>query len=237
MEQSIINYDYNTLLYFPLFYVLLKIQYEIIYTYLYLTYYNIIYKLPYHKRLYIIKNFSKSINLGLFSLFSIPYILYPIILNHPCNNHLYHICGAFYSSNDLFALINVPKISKTTRNHHIITISLSIISFSVDFNKSELGKMLFIYTLFSTYAFIVNYYLGSRFFHNYEKNNKIRVLSRNIYTCSLFLNWTWHIFHFIQNYHILSYQHFIYYFMLYWIIKDDIILLNWLNKKSILIKS
>lgn len=234
MKQSIINYDYNTLLYFPLFYVLLKIQYQIIYTYLFLCYYDNINRLPHHKKKYIIKNFSKAINLGLFSLFSIPYILYPIILNQPCDNHLYHICGAFYSSNDLFALINVPKLSRTTRNHHIITTSLSIISFSIDFNNSELGKMLFMYTLFSTYTFIVNYYLGSRFIHDYEQNNKIRLLSRNIYTGSLFINWSWHIFHFIQNYNVLSYQHFIYYMMLYWIIKDDIILLKWLNKKPII---
>jgi len=234
MEKSIINYDYNTLLYFPFFYVILKIQYQFIYVYLYINYYDTINRLPYHKRQYIIKNFSKAINLCFFSLFSINYILYPLILKQPCNNHLYHICGAFYSSNDIFALVNVPKLPKTTRNHHIITTTLSIISFGVDFNNSELGKMLFIYTLFSTYSFIVNYYLGSRFIHTYEKNDKIRLLSRNIYALSLFLNWTWHIFHFIQNYNTLSYQHSIYYVMLYWVVKDDIILLRWLNKKPII---
>jgi len=233
IPNIIINYDFHSLLYFTIFYFLLYIQFEIVYSYLYCNYYQIIDKLPYHKRQYIIKNFSKSINLGLLSLFSIPYILYPMVLNQPCNNHLYHICGAFYGSNDLFALINVQKLPKTTKNHHIITSTLTIISFGIDFNQSELGKMIIIYALFSSFAFIVNYYLGARYLHNIEKINTIRIHSRNIYTCSLFFNWSWHIYHFIQNYPILSYQHLIYYFMIYWIIKDDLILLNWLNKKHI----
>ena len=144
-------------------------------------YYKIIDKLPYHKRQYIIKNYSKSINLAALSIFSIPYILYPIILNQPCNNHLYHVCGAFYSCNDFYALVNVQKLPKTTRNHHIISTTLSFISFGVDFNQSELGRMLFTYTLFSSFTFVVNYYLGSRYLHKLEKINFIRVQSRNIY--------------------------------------------------------
>lgn len=231
IQNIIINYNYYALLYFSFFYFLQYINYEIIYNYIYCFYFRIIDKLPYHKRQYIIKNFSKSFNLALLSFFSIPYILYPMILNQPCNNHLYHICGAFYSSNDLFAIVNVKKLPKTTKTHHTITSILALTSFGIDFNQSELGKMLFTYTLFSSFTFIVNYYLAARYIHNAEKINSVRIYSRNIYASSLFFNWSWHIYHFVKNYSILSYQHMIYYVLLYWIIKDDLILLNWLNKK------
>ena len=138
------------------------------------------------------------------------------------------ICGLFYSSNDFIALIYVKKLSPTTKNHHKVTLFLSFLSLGIDYNTSTLGRMLFVYTLASSSAFVVNYYLGMRFLKDKEKTAETRILARNIYGISLFLNWGWHIYWSTNYYYLLGPQHFIYFFVLFWIIKDDIILFKWL---------
>jgi hypothetical protein len=138
------------------------------------------------------------------------------------------MCGLFYSSNDFIALTCVEKLSPTTKNHHRVTILMSLVSLGIDYTTSTLGRMLFVYTLASSSAFIVNYYLGMRFLEDKEKTKDLKLMARNIYGVSLLSNWTWHLYWSTNYYYLLGPEHFIYFFMLFWIVKDDIILFKWL---------
>jgi hypothetical protein len=139
-----------------------------------------------------------------------------------------HICGLYYSSNDFVALFTVKKLSKTTINHHKVTVFLSFLALNIDYSNSSLGRMLFIYTLSSSYAFIVNYYLGSRFLHQRNALTNMKKVARNVYGLTLFCNWNWHIIWSFINYNLLGIQHLIYFFVMYFVVKDDIVLFTWL---------
>lgn len=227
MNTLINQYNFSLLPYFFLFSLYVRISIFFLHNYLnlfnkkYITY-------PMYRRQYITKNIVKSFNLGALTLFSIPSIIYPAFFYNSWNNTVMQICGLFYSSNDFIALIYVDRLSPTTKNHHKVTLFLSFLSLGIDYNTSTLGRMLFVYTLASSSAFVVNYYLGIRFLEDKEKTSETRILARNIYGISLFLNWGWHIYWSTNYYYLLGPQHFIYFLVLFWIIKDDIILFKWL---------
>ena len=64
---------------------------------------------------------------------------------------------------------NYNKIKLFVRSEIIIN-DLKVEIVKTDFNNIEnVGQLLFIYTIFSSYAFLVNFYLGIRFLKN--KNN------------------------------------------------------------------
>ena len=67
-----------------------------------------------------------------------------------------------------------------------------------------------------------------RFLEDKEKTKGLKIMARNIYGSSLFVNWAWHLYWSANYYYLLAPEHFFYFFMLFWIIKDDIILFNWL---------
>ena len=230
MELTFIdNYNYNALPYFLFFCFYIRIFYFFMYTYLKNTN-NKFYLLDNHKKQYVVKNIVKSYNLGALSLYSIPFIVYPAFMYQKWDSNLMHICGLFYSSNDFVALLYVKKLSPTTINHHKITTIFSLLALFIDYTTSSLGRMLFVYTLASSYAFLVNYYLGTRFLYNKEDKSIINMKknARNIYALSLLCNWNWHIFWSVYNYNLLELQHLIYFCTMYPVIKDDIVLLTWL---------
>ena len=227
MNTLVNQYNFSLIPYFLLFSLYVRIFFFILHNYLnifnkkYITY-------PIHRRQYITKNIVKSVNLGALTLFSIPCIIYPAYFYNYWNNNIMKICGLFYSSNDFIALVCVKKLSPTTKNHHRVTIFLSLVSLGIDYTNSTLGRMLFVYTLASSSAFIVNYYLGIRFLYDKKELIETKKLSRNVYGISLLLNWGWHIYWSTNYYYLLGPEHIIYFFMLFWIIKDDIILFKWL---------
>ena len=227
MDRMIKQYNFSLIPYFFFFSLYVRIFFFMLHNYLnffnkkYITY-------PQHRRQYITKNIVKSVNLGALTILSIPCIIYPAYFYNYWDNNIMCIFGLFYSSNDFVALTYVEKLSPTTKNHHSVTIFMSFVSLGIDFTTSTLGRMLFVYTLASSSAFIVNYYLGMRFLEDKEKTKELKKFARNIYGSSLFVNWSWHIYWSTNYYHLLGPEHFFYFFMLFWIIKDDIILFKWL---------
>lgn len=221
------EYKFSLIPYFFIFSLYVRIFLFILHNYLnlfnkkYISY-------PEYRKQYITKNIVKSINLGALTLYSIPCIIYPAYFYNYWDNNIMYICGLFYSSNDFVALTYVDKLSQTTKNHHRVTIFMSLVSLGIDYTTSTLGRMLFVYTLASSSAFIVNYYLGMRFLEDKEKTKGLKIMARNIYGSSLFVNWAWHLYWSANYYYLLAPEHFFYFFMLFWIIKDDIILFNWL---------
>ena len=219
-------YDFNCLPYFFLYMFLIRIMFFVLH--LYLSYKEINFnKLTTNKKQYVVKNIVKSINLCGLTLFCVPYIIYPAIYEI-WDNRLIHLCGLFYGSNDCFALLFVNDLPQTTKNHHRITTVLSIINLGINYKNSSVGRMMFVYSLASSSAYLVNYFLGIRFLYKKHSLTHIKKKIRNIYAMSLLVNWGWHIYWTIKYLHLLEIQHFLYFILLFWIVKDDIILFSWL---------
>ena len=192
--------------------------------------YNI---LPLERRKYVIKNFIKSFVLMGLILGMLKPLIIPAIFYNQWDNRLIHITGALYTCNDLTGLIMVKNLPYSTKTHHVITTTLCLVSFGIDFKTSQLGRMMFIYTLASAHAYLVNFYLAMRLIVEKNKLESLRLSSRNIYFICCTFNWGWHILWIFNNYGIINAGHLMYFFLLFWIIKDDIILLSWLNNTMI----
>lgn len=206
-------------------------------------------KLKYEKKLYVIKNFIKSYILC-YMTYTTFHILLQILYELPFNNlEIYHY-SSLYVCNDLIALIVVPKLPFTTKIHHCITTCLLFYSLSIDYNSNNIGKLILIYTFFSCYSFIVNFYLGLRYFytiitkqkrinnHEIVVNNfidTIRISAYYNYLLCCAINWSIHIIIFIYRLYnnIFDRYHILYIIIFRFVVKDDLILLNWLYNKNI----
>lgn len=223
----ITNYNYNALM--NLGGICFMVQHGYYFVDKYLQRFEKYNQLPDSKKKYVIKNFIKSTMLLLISTILAKPLTYPAIMHNQWNNRLIHLTGGLYTGNDLVGLIMVKDLPKSTKAHHIITTTLCLLSFGIDFQHSELGKMMFVYTLSSCNSYLVNFYLGARHIVEKTKIEYIRIYSRNIYFICCMMNWGWHLMWITNNYSIVNFGHMIYFILLFWIIKDDLILLSWLN--------
>ncbi len=191
-----------------------------------------------NKKLYIIKNIIKSLLLCYLTFDSIN-LVHGMYYNTWNNAHLNRF-ASLYVSNDIMGLLMIPKLPRSTKIHHIITTILLLYSFTVDFTKDNVGRLLFILCVFSSYSFLVNLYLGLRHLRTTENNilnnviEKIRKSSYYIYMVCCFLNWSIQLFIICYKAYrnTLTYQYFIYPWFLIFIINDDLVLLNWLKNKT-----
>ena len=128
----------------------------------------------YENRMYIVKNFLKSLILFYISV-NLSYDLLNNYLegNYILDNRLIKSYGSLYVSNDIVALLVVGKLPFTTKIHHSITTMLLLYFFSLDINDYDnIGILILIYSLFSAYAFLVNFYLAARYFKKNTQINK-----------------------------------------------------------------
>jgi len=232
MSLSIItNYDYPALLFLGGMCALIQKAYPKVDKYL--QRYEKYNKLPLDRRKYIIKNFIKSGILFALSIGLFKPVIWPAIKYNQWNSKLIHITGSIYTSNDIMGLVMVKNLPYSTKMHHIITTGLCLTCFGIDFQTSHLGKMMFVYTVASCQSYLVNFYLGTRLIIEKVKLEILRIAARNIYFLCCLFNWGWHLFWIFNNYKIVNGGHLLYFALLFWIIKDDIILLSWLNNTMI----
>ena len=192
-------------------------------------------RLELNKRLYVVKNIVKSVVLGFISVSYSKTLINSLIIDKYDMNFIRDI-ASLYVSNDIMALLLVPNLPKTTKIHHSITTMLLGYTMTVDYNYiSNPGKLMLIYTLLSCYSFLVNFYLGVRFLQQKNTENRLikysRVASFYTYATCCFINWTIHCFILLNRIINLQYniQYLAYTGMLYFIVKDDLILMSWLK--------
>jgi|UniRef100_A0A6C0J8W8 hypothetical protein len=199
------------------------------------------------KRYYIIKNLIKSAIMGFITIFLFLFFI-PNLLNNIWIDSYNRLIGAIYVSNDLAGLFGVPNLPKSTKIHHITTVFLYTLICILSTEKEDnIGKLIVIYTIFSCIPFLVNSYLGLRFFYNRGDNltleekkiNRIidinRITAFYIYLVSCLFNWLFHGLFLINliNEGKLSLLYILYYGLLVFIINDDIILLTWLKQNKL----
>lgn len=199
------------------------------------------------KRYYIIKNLIKSAIMGFITIFLFLFFI-PNLLNNIWIDSHNRLIGAIYVSNDLAGLFGVPNLPKSTKIHHITTVFLYTLICILSTEKEDnIGKLIVIYTIFSCIPFLVNSYLGLRFFYNRGDNlnleekkiNRIidinRIMAFYIYLVSCLFNWLFHGLFLINliTEGKLSLLYIVYYGLLVFIINDDIILLTWLKQNKL----
>lgn len=244
MNNNIINnfiYIFDTNSYFNFIKNIIKFSFCYKIIFLFFLKFNKFKKIKFNKKMYIVKNLFKSVILFYLNLHTLFYFI-PGIFNNIWDDSYIRYLGSIYAATDVTGLLNVPNLSITTKLHHYCTFILYTIICYISVNNNNLVKLIVCYTIFSSFAFLVNLYLGLRFFiienpkNNFQKNfNNIIYINKKLayysYLFNLILNWSIHILYFtyciINNKFILEYM--LYILILLPIIKDDLILLNWLK--------
>lgn len=222
------TYDYNALIFGIFSCFGLSVLYPVVHRYFNNNYDN--FKIiPYDKQQYVIKNIIKSGLLLSLCIFSFPCIIMPVYERGYWDNFWCHRFGVLYTINDTMGLFMVKNLPHSTAMHHKITTTLCLVSLNIDFQTSTLGQMLFVYTIASAHSYLVNFYLGARFLHKKKELEYLKKYARDIYILSCTCNWGWHLHWVLLNYKDIGIEHIIYFILLYSIIKDDVILINWLN--------
>ena len=204
------------------------ISYPLVEYYLFM-YYDKFQKYDRKRKNYIIKNIIKAQVLKYLSIATIPII--PFVLFGVGNvTKCVHFIGCLYTSGDTIALFKDMNMSYSTKIHHIITTSLSLVNLFIDWsNPHNIAKMMGVYCILSCYSYNVNYCLGKRFltFEFQYKELKKNAFITYFFCCGV--NWTLHIIYFLYNIQKLDIITISYYGVICLIVYDDIILLRWLQ--------
>jgi hypothetical protein len=154
---------------------------------------------------------------------------YWMIATNKWNNDLTYEYASNFVANDFMGLLLIRKLPFNTKLHHITSVMLYIYMINQDFTTNNTAKLILTYGAFSAIPFIVNLYLGLRHIIEKKKLNNIRTLARYTYKTSCILNITAHAYLIMMNNHY-NMACVIYLLCLMPIIKDDLILIKWLDK-------
>ena len=234
------QFDYINYIFFIINSIIIYYLYKIFH--LHLLKYDDYKMIDANKKLYIIKNFIKSGAMVL--IIGFLYLNdFNNVINNTLNDEKFKWYGGLYVSNDFMGLIMVQKLPNNTKFHHIVCVVLfTIFCFISDISNNRFAKCIIYYTIFSCHAFLVNMYLALRFFYKPSTKNKlnksidiIRISSYYIYLGSLMINILYQLYILLPVFYNNYYEKLdiIYCFLLIPIIKDDLILLEWLKNKKL----
>ena len=180
---------------------------------------------------YTISNLVKSIVLLLY-VPSVTYLCY-LILNNRWDNQYIVNMGILYSLPDIVSLFMVNKMSLSTFIHHSVVFIISILCIYIDFTENTIMRVPVIYGLFSTYSYLVNAVLTTRYI-KIDDNYRYILIFTSLYTYLFccFLNWSSSIYmiYYSFNFDLLN---IIIILMIISLIYDDINLIKWLHYKSL----
>lgn len=138
--------------------------------------------------------------------------------------------GAIYASVDCAALKYNKNMSINTIIHHLAVVAFFFVNLYDNYEvPASVSKMIMIYAIYSTFAYLVNYCLAIRFF--YEPSLFLYVICFASYAGFCCINWYQQlvfIYQYINYFHVKVYSS-----VLVAVMYDDISLLRWFYGKII----
>lgn len=194
------------------------------------------------RKVYITTNIAKSFVLNIISFAFIRAIInapsevmYPS--SHISNNSrlVFKNMTALYACTDLVSLLRSTTMARSTKIHHYgVIVAFFIVAFS-DFNYNSLSRAVCIYGGFSSFASVVNLYLGGRFLADKDSQlfKYIKRISLVSYIISCFGNFSWQVIYMFSAYRELTglifFKFFMHILLLSVWVQDDIKLIKHLG--------
>lgn len=175
-----------------------------------------------NKQYYVVKNVIKGVYLALLVILGW-FMIIPGIIRNEFDSDTIKVFASMYVSNDVVGLYRVSNLPTSTRLHHTASIIFLLVAWTVDFQESNVGQLILLYTYFSALAFPVNIYLGLRLC--YDNMSWLKTISRYVYTIACMVNWIVQI-----KWYTPTTEVYVYMMILTVIIMDDLVLLRWLWK-------
>jgi len=182
--------------------------------------------LPTYRKMYVQKNIVKSFSLAFMLPLAAGIIVYPIWYTNVWHTSRIHVFAVAYGANDFVGLVCVDRLPKTTRIHHLISTFLVLTSLSLDFQDSPMAQSMLVYTFFAASAYIVNLHLAVRWLFPRGAQKRLRRAAAVVYAMACGMSWCWQIWWAWTT--PLAWYHYVYIAMMFWIVRDDIILMQWL---------
>ena len=184
------------------------------------------------KKSYFIKNLFKSYFLFFYSIIATYYFIKAKVFNI-WDQDLIHKLGLMYGSVDCYGLLTIKDMAYSTKFHHSVVLFFAFGNLFVEYPTEKMEiNLLLIYTIFSSYSFLVNNYLANRLV--IKDKDRLKLILKPAYYSYLFncgLNWLIHygcLFHsmYHKNMNIVM---IIYFILIHIVVYDDIILINFLK--------
>lgn len=183
------------------------------------------------KQIYMAKNFTKSIFLAALTIPAVS-ILVLYFSHNFFDVNMVRIFGSFYAGCDIGGLLMMSRSLKfTTLLHHGVVFVVGYMNLTTTFSTHPVWKGWIIYTIFSSFAFLVNYTLAVRFVVIERSSKTLARVSLVIYSVCCFFNWMWQINIWFRQTEV-SQELLVMVGLMVFIIIDDLVLMQWLFSKS-----
>jgi len=182
---------------------------------------------PEHKKMYVVKNFIKSLMLANLCRL-IPEHIWGVF-HGDCDLYFMKRCAIHYVINDIIGLLIVKKLPTTTKIHHVTTTLFAFLTLLKTDNTIDIITLIEIYAMFSALAFCVNFYLGFRVLPSNSKLKKIlSLLSFIVYFVTCIINWIAQAYLVYKLFFVSVAQVCVYVVFFFSVARDDVILMKWL---------
>lgn len=187
------------------------------------------FKLQSHQqRVYTAKNMAKSIVLA--GLMPLSYkILIDFFLLGEMDPTDVRLAGTVYASTDIAGLFIVTNHSKTTLFHHLTVTAMAL--YNLMYTLERIWSGFAVYGAFCSFTFLVNTTLALKWILDLPMLRNFCTISFLTYASACLLNWVTQLY-FIRNYFKFEFESYLFVTLMFFILVDDLVLMDWLLRKS-----
>jgi len=186
------------------------------------------------KQFYVLSNLIKSATLLSYTPLA-AVVLYNTMVYDEWDTTKIRNLGCMYCIPDFVSLFLVKKMSNTTILHHLAVCVFNAVSMFNDYQEENVCRLMVVYAVFSTFAYLVNLLLASRFL------GIPKWLARYMSAGALFIyagccgiNWTWQAYYSMRlwGYNKNNWPLYAYLALIFLVVYDDLVLMKWLWYKA-----
>eukprot|EP00322_Chrysochromulina_rotalis_P012335 CAMPEP_0115846060 /NCGR_PEP_ID=MMETSP0287-20121206/9670_1 /TAXON_ID=412157 /ORGANISM="Chrysochromulina rotalis, Strain UIO044" /LENGTH=249 /DNA_ID=CAMNT_0003299847 /DNA_START=67 /DNA_END=813 /DNA_ORIENTATION=+ len=145
--------------------------------------------IPEDKRFYVLSNLIKSAVLLAYCPLAAR-TLYIALVNDEWSTPRIRQLGVLYAIPDAVSMLLVHRMAMSTKIHHCCVVVFMVVNLYVTYEEENIGRALVVYAIFSTFAYLVNLLLASRFLPVAPKLSLgMSVLAFAVYAGCLGVNW------------------------------------------------
>jgi hypothetical protein len=119
-------------------------------------------RIPDPKKFYVLSNLIKSAVLLSYSPLA-AFTLYEALVRNQWHTQRIRNLGVLYAMPDFVSLFLVSKMARTTQIHHVCVVVFMVVNLYNEYGEENVCRALVVYAIFSTFAYLVNLLLASRF--------------------------------------------------------------------------
>jgi len=149
--------------------------------------------IPEDKKFYVLSNLIKSAVLMAYCPLAAR-TLFLALVRHEWSTPRIRQLGVLYAIPDAVSMLLVQRMAWSTKVHHLCVVIFMVVNLFATYEEETVGRALVVYAIFSTFAYLVNLLLASRFLPVAPKLSLVMsVMAFVIYTGCLAVNWAWQL--------------------------------------------